>query len=106
MLKIALAPVAFVALIVSLTACSSFDRRITSFEPMANNEFRYQAFADATYSPTDPDDEAIRLNWLQQYLNDNDLCANGYEITDRKQVLKSKSAFADIYDIIYYGRCN
>ena len=49
--------------------------------------------------------EAERRIWLEQYLRDNRLCTNGYEVAQRKPVLKSKGLLGDIYDVYYEGRC-
>lgn len=88
-----------------VTGCSSLDKQQTSFEPMANGSFHYRAFADATYPPTSAEAEEIRMEWLKQYINDNEVCKKGYQITDRKLILKRLGIIENLYDVIYTGNC-
>ncbi|WP_143589606.1 hypothetical protein [Thalassospira mesophila] len=75
---------------------------MSSFEPNSDGTFRYEVMkssSDGVYN------EADRLNWLQMYLDDNALCPNGYEITEKKNILVQKSFIGDAYREIIYGRC-
>jgi len=97
---------ALISTLLSLAGCASVDRLyMTEFEPTGANEFRYKAFANAAYKPEDPESEATRIEWLQQYLTDNNLCPNGYVIDDRKSVYNGTILAAKTYDLIYYGHC-
>ncbi|MEW5727908.1 MAG: hypothetical protein AB1918_08795 [Pseudomonadota bacterium] len=89
-----------------VSACAANDRfRYTEFEPGRDGAFRYRVTADAAYPEDDQDAEGVRLAWLGEYLRDNRLCPGGYDITERKAVLKRKGFVGDVYDVIYYGSC-
>jgi hypothetical protein len=84
-----------------LCGCALDRLTLTEFEPN-DGGFRYVAPASAVY-PADKDDvEAVRVEWLEQYLRDNKICPSGYEITDRKVIYKGFGGAGRIY---YYGRC-
>ncbi|WP_119305211.1 hypothetical protein [Dongia deserti] len=73
------------------------------FEPLPGNQFRYEAGADWLFQELDdPDAEARRLAKLQEYLNQNHYCLNGYTITERKPVVVDGS----MHRIFYKGVCN
>lgn len=92
--------------LVLLGGCSALDRQeLTSFEPLPNKKFRYEAKTDAIYRHDTAAGERTRLSWLEKYLRDNQLCSGGYVIEQRKAVLIRRAALAQLYNIIYYGRC-
>jgi len=98
--------IVIVALILLLGGCETLDRQeLTTFEPLKNNRFRYEAKAGPVYRPDTAAGERTRISWLQQYLTDNKLCPNGFTIEQRKVVLVRRAALADLYNIIYYGKC-
>ena len=78
---------------------------MTQFTPEADGTFTYRARAGGTYRLDDPEAEATRIRWLAQYLGDNGLCANGYEITDRETVVVTTGMFGGMQDVIYRGEC-
>ena len=96
----------FALLTFALTSCGSYDRLITTeFEPTQANQFRYKATADAASPLASVEAERIRMQWLEQYLKENNVCPTGYVVDERKPVLKSKGLLGDIYDIFYVGKC-
>lgn len=90
----------------SLSACAAVDRpAMTEFEPLENGRFRYEAATDAVYPADSPTAEAERMRWLEQYLADNAVCQDGYEITERKLVLVREALLGDVHRIYYSGTC-
>lgn len=73
---------------------------MSQFEPIDDQTFRYQAGADLVY-PLEGEGERYRLEWLEQYLTDNGLCSNGYEITKRTPVVTSPG----VHLVYYEGKC-
>lgn len=72
------------------------------FEPLADNQFRYEAGADRLFQQADdPDAEARRMERLQEYLDQNHYCLKGYTITERKPVAVDEY----ITRIFYKGVC-
>ncbi|OSQ34370.1 hypothetical protein, partial [Thalassospira sp. MCCC 1A01428] len=90
-----------IGLVSLLAACSTEDRlRGTEFEPYADGTFRYRA--DVYY----PYDDADRIKWLETSLKENSYCPNGYEITDKKEVVRANiGVFGDAKSVIFYGKC-
>jgi|GEM_PF-2646622 len=100
--------IAFPVLSLLCASCGAVeivDRNTTTFEPLPNGSFRYEAFANSSYPHDDLAAEKTRVKWLEQFLNDNDYCPDGYRINERKAVLKMKGSVGDIYDLFYYGSC-
>lgn len=52
-----------------------------------------------------PTAEAKRLQWLREYLTENDLCPNGHKVTDRQVIIKTHGLLGDLYTIDYRGEC-
>jgi len=97
-MRVALAMISFL-----LAGCEAIDRpAMSSFEPNADGTFRFEAMkgADGIYSDED------RLGWLQTYLNNNDMCRDGYSVLETKNVLVQKAWLGDVYRQIIYGKCN
>ncbi|PKR54404.1 hypothetical protein [Thalassospira marina] len=87
-------------LIAALAACSTEDRlRGSEFEPYADGTFRYRA--DVYY----PYDDADRIEWLETALKENSYCPDGYEITDKKEIVRASTVLGDAKSQIFYGRC-
>ncbi|GAA5784681.1 hypothetical protein [Chitiniphilus shinanonensis] len=90
-----------------LSACASIhdmDKSATHFEPTPGG-FRYQAFSDLLRPEGSEAGEAVRMRWLNEYLASNNICPSGYEISDRKVVVRDVIAGEKIADIVYYGTC-
>lgn len=105
-------PNAILCIVVSLlTGCASLDRLpMSSFEPFANNSgqamFRFRADTASIAYPTDTKEgEAVRMGWLEEYLKLNDLCPQGYEIIERKVVVRAETFAGPAHTIYYIGRC-
>jgi hypothetical protein len=75
----------------------------TDFEPTEQG-FRYRGLANAIYEIDTEDGEAWRMEILQSYLTDNDICPKGYEITSRKPVVVNGKG-GSVYWVHYQGRC-
>lgn len=88
-------------LLLSSAGCSSYDRAVgTRFEPGGDGTFEYEA-----YGVDSPSAEATRMEWLRQYLGDNGLCPDGYEIIDRRPVVTRTGLLENGYTVYYKGRC-
>lgn len=74
---------------------------------MPDGSFLYTATADGiTYREGDPAAEAKRMEWLETYLQHNDMCPNGYAITDRIASVQNKPLIGTtVFDIRYTGEC-
>ncbi|WP_339774223.1 hypothetical protein [uncultured Thalassospira sp.] len=89
-----------VAIIASLAGCTTYDRaRASNFEPLPDGKFRFQA--DKLYPYTDQD----LIGWLETSLKENNYCPSGYEITDKKEVVRAETMLGTAKSQIFYGRC-
>jgi len=82
------------ALSVSLTSCAAmheskdFVRHTNSTLVQArdgSNALYFQAKAGADYPEDDPESEALRISWLEGWLEQRKLCRSGYEIVERRE---------------------
>lgn len=88
--------------------CSSLHKsKMTSFEPYTEGGvqmFRFKSEKNEVVYPDNDYGEAVRMQWLSEYIADNKYCAKGYKITSRKAVLGG-----DIYGLresyFYIGAC-
>ncbi len=88
-----------------LGACAGMSEGIdfyksTSFEPFSDGSFKYVGLSNLLY-PLDDEGETYRIAWLEKHLKMNDLCADGYEITERKTANFAPHA----YRVYYTGHC-
>ena len=94
-----------------LSGCASLDRLpMSSFEPFTNNAgqvtFRFRADTASIAYPTDTSEgEAVRMGWLEEYLKLNNMCPQGYEIIERKVVVRTETFAGPAHAIYYNGRC-
>ena len=80
----------------SLSACEAADRRtISQFTPLPDGRFQFRAQEAIIYSQRD------RIAWLEQYLDDNGLCPNGYEIDQLMHI--DNNALVD--ELFIAGHC-
>jgi hypothetical protein len=101
----------FVCAAFLIGGCASMDRnRVSSFEPYTditgNMMFKFRADTDSiTYPESSEKSEAIRMEWLEEYLRSNTLCGQGYEIIERKPMVKSSTSSGPVHSVYYVGRC-
>jgi len=94
-----------------LSGCASLDRiPMSSFEPFSDNYnqimFKFRAeSASLTYPEGSKEAEATRMEWLEEYLKLNNMCKQGYEIIERKTVVKAASFVGIAHTIYYTGKC-
>lgn len=90
----------------ALSGCMTpLDKMIfTEFEPTGPGSYRYVAVANGM-APLDAQGEKIRMQWLGEYLGDNDACPYGYTIESREPVKVTKSLGVQIYYVFYSIRC-
>lgn len=93
--------------LIALTACESVDKQalIKSFEPLESG-FRFEVGFNAVYLENLAHHEAMRLRWLEEILAENNVCGDGYSITERK--IFRRQTFvenATVGHFIYYGKC-
>lgn len=99
------------AVLMFLSACSSMDRiPMSSFEPFTDSNgqkmFRFRAdSASIAYPSHTAEGEAVRMDWLKEYLRLNKMCLNGYRILERKEVVRSETISGDVHSIYYTGQC-
>ncbi len=66
--------------------------------------FQFQAKAGSQFPENDPDAEALRIQWLEAWLNALNKCSNGYKVTNRRAF-----GFAEYnpagYDLVYELQC-
>lgn len=87
--------------LLAMPGCSTIDRlEHTEFTPNGDGTFTYSV--DIVWPYTDRE----RLVWLQEYLDDNGLCPNGYEVTESTTYTKSSTPLGDLKNTIIYGKCN
>lgn len=93
-----------VALCMALTACAT-KTLDSSFKPKGDGTYEYEAFAGIGLPADSPAAEATRIEWLEQYLVDNRLCPNGYEIRSRQPVVVASNALGTGHRIYYTVAC-
>ena len=76
---------------------------ISSFQP-AENGAVFRARANHTYPEDSERAERMRRRWLDETMQTNQLCPNGYEVAKR-QVVAVPHALGTLYDIYYHARC-
>lgn len=87
--------IAVAAAAVFLVACTSLDKISHSefypYDQLGQSErYTFKAIADFQYPADSKDAERIRIEWLQQWVSDNNLCANGYSLDNRKAIINNK----------------
>jgi hypothetical protein len=88
-----------------LAGCAS-KADVSHFEPLPNGEFQFEAKADSNFNPPqDGKGEWTRMQWFEEYLSENRLCPNGYEIAERNTTLVRESVLGNEYLIRYKGHC-
>lgn len=94
-----------IMMILTLSGCASRDFNLTKFRPSGQDEqysyYIYESFADAVYPEDSNSAEAQRIKWLKQWINENELPMDKYEIVSRKAIKKSVGLLGEIYDIYY-----
>lgn len=93
-----------------LTGCAQMDKTsLTTFEPLKPSngiqEFKFRAISGIFKSPADPESEKERMEWLGMWLNDNNMCKNGFLITDRNSVSLGPGFYESNKHIYYTGQC-
>lgn len=89
-----------------LASCTSYDQRMaTNFMPLEDGKWRYQTFADAVQPLERASAEAYRMEMLEIWLGENNLCPAGYTIISKQPVKRSSGGLGDIYDVYYEGAC-
>ena len=89
----------------SLAACGHYERLDTTHFSQTPTGFEFRAVANPDHPLDDPTAESWRTNFLENYLEANHLCPNGYTITERVPTLTDHSDAGDSYDIRYEGAC-
>lgn len=88
-----------------LYGCASVDFYLTQFEPVKTDStatyYKYTSFASAEYPENSKDGEAIRLGWLNEWMQKNGMGGKKYEIIDRTAIKKNDGLFGTVY-VIYY----
>ena len=103
-----LSALAVVGLAVVLVGCDNDIRiRGTQFVPEADGRFIYISFADELeYPVNDPDAEATRMRWLNQYIEEEHICPTGqYEVTERTVSVVGSGWIQENYQVVYRGQC-
>lgn len=78
--------------------------RYTKLIPLPNG-FRYIAAVDARYPEDSDQAEALRMEWLEEFNEDGDLCADDFVITERRPD-RGRTPINGSLDHIYYtGVC-
>lgn len=93
--------------IFNFVGCTKIHKmEMTKFEPFPSKtpkQFKFIATSNFWNPYGDGDGENKRMEWLQMWLNDNDLCKNGYTIIERKEV--DLGFGPEVKDIYYAGQC-
>lgn len=93
------------ALLLSACALEIDLKQQSRFEAFDDGRFRYESYADAAWPESSERAESARIKVLRETLETNKLCADGFELSERKAFLKQKGFAGDVYDLVYYGRC-
>lgn len=91
------------------TGCSGIHKsKMTGFEPYAENGqrmFRFKSEKNESVYPNDEDGESVRIDWINQYVRENNYCPNGYSIVSR-QFVKGGDVYGLRESYYYVGKCN
>ena len=85
-----------------LTGCASYDLAVGSEFKPTNHGFEYNVASDLAYPLTSEKAEGQRINQLNKYITNNNICSRGYIVTKRTVVKVSKFNHRVYYD----GSCN
>ena len=93
--------VVIVMVLSSMVGCASLDRpKLTQFEPTRSG-FRYAVGAASYQYPVDSESaERTRMDWLETYLKEEEVCPTGYEMVSREVRQVGVGG-----QIVYVGRC-
>ena len=94
------------ALTVLLSACTTLELgNNTNFQMVTPTTFKFDDIAN----PVEPLDSATaeerRLSRLATYLQINDACHDGYELTGRSVTVIGRAGPSSAYRVFYEGRC-
>lgn len=81
---------------------------MTGFEPYSENGhamFRFRSERNESVYPDDEVGESVRIGWLNEYLQDNNYCNNGYLIVSRN-IVKGGDIYGLRRSYYYTGKCN
>jgi len=93
----------------AIASCVDTNRRqYTTFDAKTENAesvtFAYMAMSTVFYPTSSEDAEAFRMEMLQEWLDLNELCRNGFQITTKRYI--SRGDGPDAKNIYYVGKCN
>lgn len=102
------------AIAVLASGCAIEEKSRADFERHNNSNLRasyqdpsilvFEARAGAAYPADSETAEALRIGWLEQWLEIRGLCVDGYEITLREPIPPGQPNFYDM-DLRYLLRC-
>jgi hypothetical protein len=79
---------------------------MSSFEALPDNKFGFSAETTSfTLSESDSGAEAVRMEWLENFLRECHLCGKGYEIMARTAVFSHQTITGPVHKIYYLGKC-
>ena len=97
-----------------LTACGSIELAEAEFRPSENGRsFEYKVTTASYFHRDDPESERARIEAIEKFLANGQMCRNGYEVTNRQVftptdggLLGTRTGDASPNaDIFYFGRC-
>jgi hypothetical protein len=89
-----------------LTGCAADLVKEGNFEPLGDGRFKFRTYGDGAFPESSAESERLRTEALTSILEQNSMCPNGHEVTERKAILKKTGIFGgQVHDIYYYGRC-
>lgn len=89
------------ALATLLGAGCALDRPLlTRFEPAGPYAFSFDAEATVFY-PLEGTGERVRMDWLETWLREADMCPDGYQLTGRRAIRSGPTT----HRVYYTGRC-
>lgn len=103
--------IAAIALAAALVGCTNTDRlAMSDFYPETSPdggpaEFVFTANGSTIAYPSGMEAEPSRMQWLEVYLEANQMCPNGYEITDRQVIARGSAFGGNLHQVRYRGRC-
>lgn len=99
--------VLLVAVFAAISCVDTNRRQYTTFDVKTTDPesvtFAYMAMSTVFYPTSSEDAEAFRMKMLQEWLDLNELCRNGFQITSKRYV--SRGDGPDAKNIYYVGKC-
>ena len=83
-----------------VASCATYDQRMaTDFAPTANGGWTYRTFADLANPLDSASGEAYRMQMLDIWVRENNICPTGYKADNRRSIKRGGAVHDVYYDV-------